>query len=543
MAYRNKIPAATKRRRNPTVIAAAILSGTALMAYANSFNVPFLFDEYAAIGQNFTIRQLWNLPRVLSPPGSPSMALAGRPLVNLSLAINYAIAGYHPWAYHSFNLAIHILAAFALFGIVRRTVALRTPGTAPLHGTPLALAVALVWALHPLQTESVTCVLQRTESMAGLFYLLTLYCFIRGVSGDPERRGRFLLLSLASCVAGMATGETMVTAPLVVLLFDRTFIAGSLAAAWRERRSYYLRLASTWLLLGWLVLGGRSPGAAINFGTGLPWLSYVQAQFEAVTTYLRLAIWPSPLNLDYGIVVAGSPASAELHVLLVGLLLAATAWALVRRPAAGFIGAWFFITLAPSSLLPSGFQTIAEHRMYLPLAALATGAVFGLHSLMGRRSISILAILAVLLGFAASRRNELYGDPVALWTETVAHSPDNARAHNNLGTALGSERRMPEAIAEFQKAIALKPDFAQAQDHLGSALLSTGRTSDAILEYRAAIRSEPDFAIAHFNLGSAEAHIGMTAQAAAEYREAARCEPDNADLRRLVEDALKRLPG
>ena len=174
--------------------------------------------------------------------------VGGRPVVSLTLAINYALGGMNVWGYHAVNLAIHILAAWTLFGVMRRTLLL--PALQERFGsaaTPLALAAALLWTIHPLQTESVTYVIQRTESLVGLFYLLTLYCVIRGADVRPasDRPGT-RAPSAASCLLGMATKEVMVTAPLIVLLYDRTFLAGSFREAWRRRCGLYLALAATW---------------------------------------------------------------------------------------------------------------------------------------------------------------------------------------------------------------------------------------------------------------------------------------------------------
>jgi protein O-mannosyl-transferase len=179
----------------------------------------------------------------------------GRPVVNLSLALNYALGGSNVWGYHALNLAIHIiLAGLTLFGVVRRTLlrpALRerfSPSAAR-----LALVVAVLWTAHPLQTEAVTYVSQRCESLMGLFYLLTLYCFVRGA--DSQRCGWWFTLSVVACLLGMATKEVMVTAPLLVLLYDRTFVTGSFRKAWTRHRRLYLSLAGTWLLLGYLMAG------------------------------------------------------------------------------------------------------------------------------------------------------------------------------------------------------------------------------------------------------------------------------------------------
>ncbi|MGA2605784.1 MAG: hypothetical protein ABSG14_16325, partial [Verrucomicrobiia bacterium] len=193
-------------------------------AYHNSFQGPFILDDVPSILENPQIRHLWPIGEALSP--SANSMVGGHPVVNLSLAVNYALGGLAVWGYHALNLTIHILAALTLFGIVRRTLArpkLREQFGA--SGEWVALAVAVLWTIHPLQTEAVTYLSERGESLMGLFYLLTLYGFLRGV--ESPGHGRWFVLSVAACALGMATKEVMVTAPLMVLLYDRTFVSQS----------------------------------------------------------------------------------------------------------------------------------------------------------------------------------------------------------------------------------------------------------------------------------------------------------------------------
>jgi hypothetical protein len=156
-----------------------VIVAAGLWAYHNSFQGPFIFDDVGNILENPTIRHLWPIWETLSPP--QRSGIAGRPVINLSLAVNYACGGTRVGGYHALNLGVHILAGLTLFGIVRRT--LLQPRLRERFGPPadgLALITAVLWTIHPLQTESVTYIIQRCESIMGLFYLLTLYCFIRG---------------------------------------------------------------------------------------------------------------------------------------------------------------------------------------------------------------------------------------------------------------------------------------------------------------------------------------------------------------------------
>ncbi|MDE3084770.1 MAG: hypothetical protein KGJ37_06085, partial [Verrucomicrobiota bacterium] len=419
------------------IVAGGGIALAALAAYHNSFSGPFVFDDGGSIIENRTIRHLWS---ALSPP--PNETVSGRPVLNLSLAFNYALSGTKVWSYLALNLAIHILAGLTLFGLVRRTLLKVQSSRFNVQGsaTGVAFCVALLWTLHPLQTEAVDYVVQRAESLMGLFYLLTLYCFVR-FADRRETEGRsdltsgfWFLSSVFCCLLGMATKEVMVSAPLMVLLYDRTFVAGSFREAWRRRRRFYLALAGTWLLLGYLVLStGGNRGGTIGFDVGVAWWVYGLTQFRAIAHYLWLSLWPHPLVFEYGTYWVKHASEVVPYAMMVVLLAVGTVMALKRRPVLGFLGAWFFAILAPTSLVPGTTQMIVEHRMYLPLAAVLVLFVTAIYALAGRRSVVIFLILSVGLGWATSRRNENYRSELALWGDTVAKQPDNARARNNYG--------------------------------------------------------------------------------------------------------------
>jgi tetratricopeptide (TPR) repeat protein len=503
-----------------------VLAGWA--AYANSLNAPWVFDDSPSIVDNASIRRLWPLWDVLTPPENGS-GVTGRPVTNLSFALNYAISGTEVWGYHATNLAIHLGAGLAMFGLVRRT--LRRPGLRERFGrdaTLLALAAALLWVVHPLLTESVTCVAQRTESLMGLFYFLTLYFFARSVeSGRPRLwQGG----AVATCLLGMATKEVMVTAPLMVLLYDRTFVAGTFRSAWRSRGRFYAGLAASWLLLAWLVVGSPARGQGPEFWQAATWGSYALTQCQAVVHYLRLAAWPSPLVLDYGDAMVHEPWQVAPQALL---LLGLGGWTLAglwRRTATGFLGAWFFVILAPSSSIrPLMLQTMAEHRMYLPLAAVIVGAVGGLYSWRGRRTLLVWLPVAMLCGWLTMLRNETYQSVLGIWTDTVAKYPDNARARNNLGLALVDAGRVPEAVVQYEEALQLEPENPTAPYNLGKALMLLGRYSEASVQFMRAAELAPDSFEERYNLAYALVKENQLPEAAQAYEEALRIKPESVE--------------
>lgn len=516
--------------RYAKLLAAIVIVAAGWAAYSGSLTGPFVFDDPSSITANPTIRRLWPLWDVLETPRA-NVTVQGRPVLNLSFALNYAFGGAEVRGYHVVNVWIHLAAGLALFGLVRRTL-LRVetnvdgapgPGAA-VRATTLAFAVALLWTVHPLQTESVTYVVQRAESLMGLFYLLTFYGFIRSVDADGERtRGAWALVSVLACWLGMATKEVMVSAPVLVLLYDRTFVAGSFAAAWRQRRWHHVALFAGWVILFFCLLrGGGNRGGAIGFGSGVGWWTYGLTQFEAIGRYLLLSVWPQPLVFEYGAFQVQSVTEVLPWAILVVPLVAGTLWALGRRPVAGFLGMWFFSMLAPTSLVPGTSQMIVEHRMYLSLAAVLVALLALFYAAIGRagparRTTGAFLAVVLALGLASAgatrARNDVYRSELSLWTDTVAKRPANPIAHSMLAEAHLAADRRDLAQTHFETAVRLDPTFFVAHERLGELLLRSGRAGDAEAHLREALRLRPDFADAHNNLGILCAGTGRPAEA------------------------------
>jgi protein O-mannosyl-transferase len=503
--------------------ALAFLVVAICLAYGNSFHGPFIFDDEPSIVENQSIRHLGSWQVLAAPPAA--VTTTGRPAANLSLAINYAIGGLAVEGYHAVNLALHILAAWVLFALVRRTLLL--PAVAARFEAPptgFALAVAIIWAMHPLQTESVTYVVQRTESMAGLFFLLTIYCCLRGATA--ARGSAWYAAAVGSCALGMASKEVVVSAQLLAILFDRTFIAGSWKESLRRRWRLWLGLTATWLLLPLLYHMSRNRGGSAGFGLGLTAWEYARTQFGCIVHYLRLAFWPSPLVLDYGYPIASRAAEIVPQAIGVFLLVAATVAGLVWRPTWGFLGVWFFAILAPtSSIVPLATQTEAEHRMYLPLAAVVAVAVLLAYLAMGRwgvrskRAMAVLVFVVVAgLGWGTHLRNKDYQSELAIWDNTVRNCPLNDRAYLTRGSAYWANAQLDAALKDYNQAITLNSRNAKAYIGRGNAYLDQGRYEDALRDYDKAIEVNPGLADAHNGRGEVLGHKGQVAPAIREFK-------------------------
>ncbi len=554
-------------------VALIVLGG--FVAYANSFSVPFLFDDIPALVENPALRDPWNLGAVMFPEATAGgLSLSGRPVLALSFALNRAFGGEAVGGYHAVNLAIHLAAGLVLFGLMRLTLR-RVPvfGRGGLNSAAVsdlansrpkspappgvavgaseagaggaadlaALAVALLWTVHPLQTESVTYLVQRAESLAGFFYLLTLYGFARGAEAESSGRsaGRWWGVSVAACVLGLATKETVVTAPLMVWFYDRTFFAGSFFGALRTRGRFYAVLAATWLVLVALVLStGGNRGGTVGFGVGVtPW-AYALTQFEAVARYLWLAVCPHPLVFEYGTFWVEGAAEVLPFAVPVLALFVGTLWALWRRPVLGFAGAWFFGILAPTSLTPGTIQMIVEHRVYLSLAAVLAVGVVALYAGFGRRAWWLLGCMGVAYVAVTFARNADYRDELRLWQKTVDQRPRNAIALTNLGRALYRTGAVAEAVSSYERALEVNPRNLEAHFNLGLALVKQGRAADAVAHYEAALRLAPARVDILDGLGQALAAAGRLPEAKARYAEALRLAPNTPEPHNNLGDLL-----
>ena len=485
------------RRRSPTAPTApepvaglgwrAVLIVVAgFLAYANSFAGPFILDDVLSIVEKNQIREWQELGTVLFP--ERELPTAGRPLVNFSFAVNYALDGLNVRGYHLLNLIYHLVSGLLVFGIVRRTLR-QSLLKERFGGTSLNLgfAAALLWTLHPLNSEAVNYLTQRTELMMGLFYLLTVYASVRAL--QPNARS-WNALAVVACAAGMACKESMVTAPVMVVLYDAVFVFGSLKRAFRERGRFYLALSMSWVVLAAVMWSGPRVHSA-GFSAGVDLWTYLLNQTVMITRYLRLAVWPRALVVNYGWPLELKLQDVLPYALFITGLLVLTVVALVRQPKWGYLGAWFFVTLAPtSSIVPIATEVGAERRMYLPLVAVVVLVVVGasfVKRVVSTRGAAVLAVVAALLLAGTYSRNREYRSSLGLARTVVERYPSSV-AHHYLGVELLAAGDRDAAMTELRRAI---PGAPAAHLTLGVELLNEGRTDEGIDQLRAFLREEP----------------------------------------------------
>lgn len=553
-----------------TLAVAVVLITAGAWAYQMSFAGAFVFDDFSAIAQNPNIRSLWPLTRAMAAP--PDTPLAGRPVASLTFALNYALAPpdardvFEPmpagataeeatrfagniWGYHLLNLAIHLAAGLALFGVVRRT--LRTDRLRPHLGsaaTSLSLAIALLWLVHPLQTEAVTYVVQRVESLMGLFVLLALYCSIR--AADSTRSRLWTGAAILSAALGVGSKEVAALVPVLVMAWDWVFLASVPAgrvrasAIWRVRWPLYAGLVATALLLVIFEQGARPKSVGLWLDGWTPW-TYLLTESGVLVHYIRLACWPSPLILDSYWPMVTSLGDVAAPVALLALLAALTVTGLARRNPLGFLGAWFFVILAPtSSVLPIATEVAAERRMYLPLAAVIALAVVCAYLVSQfllarfaadrmRRPVGLaagallLSCIALLLGIGTRARSLDYATDEHIWRDTIRKQPTNARARAALGADLAIAGRYQEAETELLVALSLDASRAETLSNLGAAEFALGKLDASITHLERAVALRPEYIDAHRNLAEAYRARHQDALAVWHFRRVLEARPDH----------------
>ncbi|MCC6418692.1 MAG: tetratricopeptide repeat protein [Gemmataceae bacterium] len=547
-----------------------------LLAYSNSFTKAYILDDAPWIANNAN----------LGDPAAYLRSMGMRPVGAATVLLNYWLGGKSVLGFHAFNLAIHLAAALTLFGLVRRTLLLdRWQGRFDTSAPWLALSIALLWLVHPLQTQSVTYIIQRLESLMGLFYLLTLYCVVRGaaplVADHPlpaaHRHWLWYAAAVVCFTLGMMTKEVMASAPVVVLLYDRTFLAGSFREAFRRRWGLYVALMLPWgLLVPERVL---VEGTSAGFSTaGVTPLQYLMTQSGVLLYYVRLTFWPYPQCLDYqDWPIVTSLADCWLSGSVVVLALLGTAWALWRKPWLGFLGAWFFLVLAPTSSFVPIADVAFEHRMYLPLAPIAILVVLtgwaGLRWLAERRGwpdlvrrnlgAFLVAAAACALGTLTFVRNEAYRSSAVMWDDVLSRRPDCPRAHINralsylsanadsdldaalfhlrtglkrvphdiaareaIGVALWRKGKEEEAIKQLEETEKVVSGVTVGRTLLGRMLLMRGRPDEAVAQFRLAAKASPNSGGTLFSLAFALHEQGNDKEAKATLKEALRLAPD-----------------
>lgn len=452
------MPAATNslQRWWPAILVLLVLS----LAYANALQASFQFDDWDVIVRD---------PRVQSVGAWWDSMPGMRPLLKLSYALNHAselgVVGFH-----AVNVLIHAGNGLLILFLVRRFAG--QLGESPPKAGWLALATALIFVLHPVQTEAVTYASGRSTSLGALFALSSVAAWVQARAtrgGRPGRAGLLLLVSPALMLLGLATRETVAVVPLVLLLWEAADV--SRALCWRGAIA---RTGVHWAALGcaitaalylpayrdFLATSLATRSVAENLVAQLHGIAYLAGQLLNID---RMNADPAlPVNLDPGL---GGAATLIVLAVVCGLAISN----LRRHPLPAFGVLWFFLWLAPTNSLLARLDLVNDRQLYVALAGPALLLAALIRRLATRqRALAVVTFVAVLCltGLATHLRNEVYRDEVTFWRDVVGRSPHNARAFNNLGVALADQCDLLRAEQAWRRALKLDPGYTRAAVNL-----------------------------------------------------------------------------
>ncbi|MFO7607386.1 MAG: tetratricopeptide repeat protein [Desulfurivibrionaceae bacterium] len=507
--------------------------------YGNTIDNQFVFDD-SRIYLNPNIR-LTSLDFQSVAAAWRNIEPKTRPLANLSFALNYYFHQDEVRGYRLVNIAIHAITGIFLFLLVRTT--LNLPGLRSRYGAYgwLPFVAALVWLVHPVQTQSVSYTVQRMNSLAAMFYVIALFAYIQGRLAAGWRRK----LSLFGCAAGSGlfslwSKEIALTLPFFMILYDWYFLR-DLATGWLKKYGFWAGCGLGLLgLAAFFFYLGTAPLDALLAGYGHRDFTLGERLFteaRVVVFYLSLLILPLPgrLNLDHHFLISRSwldPTNTALSLLALVLLATLVVYLARRHRLLSFGIIWFLGNLAiESTVVP--LELVFDHRLFLPSMMLIVAlAAFVREQLPDNYAAPAAAVVMVLLlSFWTFQRNQVWAGPITLWDDCAAKSPDKARVHSNFGVALKRAGRLAEAEGRFRKTVELDPSFFEAYNNLGNIMIIRGRLAEAESFYRQALAVKPDNPVLHVNLGNALMDMWRLEEARGHYRKAMLLQPGYREAR------------
>ena len=508
-----------------------LIVAVAALIYSNTYHCPFVFDDIVSITENEQIRDTGNyltLNRFFKP----------RSPVFLTFALNYRFGQLEVFGYHLVNVLIHIVNALLVF-FLAKLVFSRLPDKSSLPIIPISLAAALFFSVHPLQTQAVTYTSQRVASMAAMFYLASVLCYLKGRTSGPSPVW-FALAGLTGAMAFLCKPNTASLPGAIILVefvcFDRSW------QVWKRKWLWFTAVFFVWIVFMLFVMGSFSSGSGgtdflndvserMRQAKSISRWQYLCTQFNVLIVYLRLFILPVRQHLDYyyvfkyGFFDGYTPLA---FLVLVGLIATGVVFR-KKHPVVTFAVAWFFVTLSvESSIIPID-DALFEHRMYLAMPGLAMLASYFIgKSLPVKHQWGKLLIylgIIALLGVGTFARNHAWQSRIQLWTDVVEKAPHNPRGYGNLGLAYSAGGEYDRAIDLYLKAIDLKTDYPAFYSDLGNAYSRKGERQKALAAQEKAVAMSPGDGKFHLNLGKVYSDLKQYDKAISEFERALEINP------------------
>jgi tetratricopeptide (TPR) repeat protein len=489
----------------------ALLAVAVIFIYAETLSGPFIFDDRNNIRENPHIRisQITLKDMAAAAFDSPSDR---RPVANVSFALDYYIHGYNVVGFHAVNILIHIVTGILLYFFVRTT--LRTPAlrTRYAHAKWISFFTAAIWLVHPLQTQSISYIVQRMNSLAAMFYVLSFLCYVQ-FRVNPQQRAKWGLLTgcILAGILALGTKENAAPLPFFLLLYEWYFFRN---LSWRWLKDHLALLVGLLVLMAAVALIFLGPDPLEKIWAGYAARSFTPGQrllteMRVVIFYIGLFCWPHPsrLNLDHDFALSYSladPLTTLMAMLAIAAMLAAAVGTAKNQRLISFIILWFLGNLLIESSI-FGLEIIFEHRMYLPSMMCSLAVVLLVYRWAKPVWLKPLILCTVILVAAAwtYERNAVWLNRISIWEDCVKKSPHKARPYNNLGAALADEGRYDEAIKQYHQALQINPYYPNAYANLGFALAKQGKIEESITQLLKALQLKPKDNETLSNLGVA----------------------------------------
>jgi tetratricopeptide (TPR) repeat protein len=544
---------------HPKLLAFILLAGISVLAYANSIDNSFHFDDIPGIVRNPALRDWKNIPAYFTNPSTFGLGRTRewRPVLQISYALNYSIAALNPSVFRAFNFLFHLGTAFLIFLIVNE-IGKSSPPKTPLEDRlPIytsALFAAALFAVHTANTEAVDYIWARSSVLATFFYLGAFYFMLRG----PFRSGHgkqlpWHVAGLLSFALGMGTKATAVTLPAALVLYEILFLNPAfrnplnLFLEEPRRLKKYIPVMAVflaYLALRTLLLPRMFTSVVAAKQVSSP--SYLLTQFRAWIHYLRLFIWPQPLIVDFP-GFGWSHSLWDLRVLLsLGLIMAilVLAWSVRKAlPLISFFTCWFFIALLPEASFIPLANAVVGYRAYLAYAGLAVvGAMVILQAsiwiwrCLGRPDEiggsrfwlaygSVAVVVLMALTSATIVRNRDWRDEMTLWTDVMKKDPSNPRAYMMLGAQFLDQGNYETAQEMFNSAIRLEPGNSHAYILRGYLNSRVKRNEEALSDFAMAIKLDARDPYGHFYRGELYRKTGESDKALDDYQASLKSQP------------------
>ena len=507
---------------------------------ANTMINDFVYDDFANILGNPWITDIKFLPDIFSThvggfSGEYSTRYY-RPLNNVLFMAGYHISGYTPWGYHLINILLHTMVSLLVY-IISLTL-FAAPAVSRGFLSP-PLLIALLFAVHPIHTESVAWVSGISDISYSIFYLFSFYMYIRSGEGNRSIFNRFYLVSLGSFCLAVLSKEPALTLPFFLVAYDYVHSGKGIRSVGYAKRYFpFLILIVVYFFVRFLVLPGFIPSKSRTVLSGY---QYFLNAFPLFAEYLEKLLLPlnlSPVHVFHP-VLSIQEAKSVLGIFITIAFF--TIFFIARNKSMLLLGfSFMLIPLLPAfyTTAISGESVFAERYLYLPtfgytivLAYLYSEAGKFMH----RNSTLAILIAAALIGtfsVGTTIRNTDWKDSYALWSDTVKKSPQSSVARQFYGYALYSRGNIDEAILEYRKALELNPQLYDARINLGIAYHSKGQMEQAIEQYRILLRYYPGSASAHNALGMAYGRVGFLDDAIEHFQSALELDPGNEEAKR-----------